>query len=123
MVTGGVDPLSGLPLEDTGTAFSSQSDNILSGGVGNDELFGTEGADTFRFTSALLDGIADTDIIRNYQAEDSLNFSDYLSAGGSIASTRVDSDHLRVTLSGEDVINVFGNQSALNTVESQLAIL
>lgn len=117
----GSDWLSG----DTGTdiLLGGQGDDILSGGVGNDDLSGNEGADTFRFTSALLDGIADTDIIRDYQAEDNLNFRPYLKAGGSIASTRVASDHLRVELSGEDRVNVFGDQSALDAIENQLSML
>jgi len=94
--------------------------DILTGGLGNDVLIGNGGADTFQFAADLLDGVADTDAIERFQSQDSLDFSTYLEAGGSIETTRVSARLLRIELSGEDIVNVFGNANALDTAESQL---
>ena len=94
--------------------------DILTGGLGNDVLIGNGGADTFQFAADLLDGVADTDAIERFQSQDSLDFSAYLEVGGSIETTRVSPRLLRIDLSGEDIVNVFGNANALDTAESQL---
>ena len=94
--------------------------DILTGGLGNDVLIGNGGADTFRFEADLLNGVADTDAIERFQSQDSLDFSAYLEAGGSIETTRVSARLLRIELSGEDIVNVFGNSSALDAAQSQL---
>jgi Ca2+-binding RTX toxin-like protein len=58
------------------------SDTLI-GGVGNDTLIGGKGADTFVFgEDILLDTAEDTDIITDFKAEDSLDFSEFLEAGG-----------------------------------------
>lgn len=98
------------------------SDN-LNGGIGNDVLIGGDDSDTFQFFSDLLDGLEDTDTILNFQAEDTLDFfTDYLGGGGTIEFTRLTAGFLQISLSGEDVVNVFGSQDALDDAENQLTI-
>ena len=62
------------------------------------------------------------DIIHDYQAIDSFDFQGYLGAGGTISFTRVSPEFLKINLSGEDLVNVFGGRRALNAAEDQLAI-
>ena len=95
----------------------------LNGGVGNDVLYGGDGADLFRFEGELLDGLSDIDVVQSFQVQDSFNFDDYLSAGGSIGATRISNGLLQIDLSGEDVLNVLGGREALNSAEAQLAAL
>ena len=102
------------------TLIGGQGADILTGGKGNDVLLGGGGTDTFNFTEDLLDGVADTDTIQQFQSQDILDFSAYLDAGGSIDTTRVTSKLLRVDLGGEDIVNIFGNSNALDVAQSQL---
>lgn len=95
----------------------------LNGGTGNDVMQGGPGTDLFRFESDLLDGISDVDVILDFQAQDSFNFDDYLGAGGSIAVTRIARGFLQIDLSGEDTLNIFGSNGALNAAEVQLEAL
>lgn len=93
----------------------------LTGGTGSDVLIGGSDADTFRFFSDLIDGLQDIDTIQDFQAQDTLDFfTDYIGSDGTIEFTRVSSGFLQINLSGEDVVNVFGSQSALNGAEAQL---
>ncbi|ABW25259.1 calcium-binding protein [Acaryochloris marina] len=94
----------------------------LNGGTGNDLMRGGRGADVFRFERDLLDGIADRDVILDFQAQDAFNFDDYLGAGGSVTISRI-TGGLNIDLSGEDTIMVFGSRSALNAAEAQLEAL
>ncbi|WP_299493196.1 calcium-binding protein [Acaryochloris sp. IP29b_bin.137] len=103
--------------------FGGRGADDLNGGTGNDVMRGNRGADVFRFESDLLDGISDIDVIQGFQSQDSFNFDDYLGAGGSVAFTRVAGGFLQIDLSGEDTVNVFGSNSALNAAEAQLAAL
>jgi ELWxxDGT repeat protein len=93
----------------------------LTGGTGNDDLIGGGGSDTFRFEGDLLDGQSDTDTIQNFQAQDTFDFTGYLSAGGSIEATRVSSGLLQIDLNGEDIVNLLGGRNGLNAAEAQLA--
>jgi hypothetical protein len=68
------------------------------------------GSDIFR------DPSRDVDIINNFQVNDTLDFTDYLRVGGTIAFERTSSHSLEIDLSGEDKIEVFGNQDALDQV-------
>lgn len=95
--------------------------DAIRGGTGNDLIFGKGGSDIFVFGSKLLDGIADTDNIRDFQAIDSFDFKGYLGAGGTISFKRVRQEFLQIDLGGEDLINVFGGRRALNAAEEQLA--
>lgn len=97
--------------------------DTLNGGVGSDVLFGRRGADTFEFGSDLLDGLEDIDTIQHFQGQDSFSFSSYLGAGGTLETTRIAKGFLQIDLSGEDIVNVFGRESALNNAESQLTDL
>ncbi|PZD74452.1 Bifunctional hemolysin/adenylate cyclase [Acaryochloris thomasi RCC1774] len=108
---------------DSDTLIGGGGADILTGGQGSDVLIGDGGADIFRFGGELLEGQADVDTIENFQTQDSFDFTDYLGAGGSIEATRVTPGLLRLDLNGEDIVNVFGNQSSLNAAESQLADL
>ena len=94
--------------------------DILEGGIGNDVLIGEGGADIFLFADDLLDGLADTDTIQDFQSRDILDFSAYVDAGGSIGATRVTSRFLRLDLSGEDTVDIFGSASALDAAEAQI---
>ena len=94
--------------------------DILEGGIGNDVLIGEGGADTFRFADDLLDGLADSDTIQDFQAQDILDVSAYVGAGGSIGANRVTSGFLRLDLSGEDTVDVFGSAIALDIAELQI---
>ena len=95
--------------------------DVLEGGQGSDVMFGERGPDTFVFKDDLLDGVADIDIIQGFQAQDTLDFTDYLGAGGSIEVTRVTAEFLRIDLSAEDVVNVFGSSEALDEAQTQLS--
>jgi hypothetical protein len=87
------------------------------GGVGNDALRGNGGANIFVFGSDIFrDPSRDVDIINNFQVNDTLDFTDYLRVGGTIAFERTSSHSLEIDLSGEDKIEVFGNQDALDQV-------
>lgn len=97
--------------------------DIVDGGTGNDIAFGNGGADTFRFGSDLLDGVADIDVIQGFQGQDAFDFTEYLGAGGTVEFNRVRGGLLQISLSGEDTVNVFGGQGALNAAEAQLADL
>ena len=102
------------------TLLGSQGVDVLEGGIGNDVLSGGGGGDTFRFAADLLDGLADTDMIQNFEAQDILDFSAYIDAGGSIGATRVSSESLRLDLSGEDTVEIVGSAFALDIAESQI---
>ena len=105
------------------TLIGGQGADTLEGGTGDDILLGEEGADTFEFNGDLLDGIADTDTIQSFQLEDTFDFTGYLDAGGAIELTRITSEFLRIDLSSEDVVNVFGLQAGLDAAEAQLSAL
>ena len=97
----------------------------LNGGIGNDKLNGGLGKDTYIFGSDILDGQADVDTISWFQTNDMLDFTSYLNAGGTIESTRVSQNLLRVDLINlsnevEDVVNIFGSQTALSAAEAGL---
>jgi len=100
-----------------------QGADTLVGGTGNDLLVGEEGVDTFQFESDLLDGTQDTDTIENFQAQDSFDFSNYLSTGASITFTRVSPNLLQIVLQNEDVVNVSGTSVGLNAAEVQLVAI
>ena len=101
-------------------------DDTLNGGVGNDTLNGGVGKDIFVFGSELLDGLEDEDTIYNFQADDMLDFTSYLNAGGGIGFARVSEQNLiQVNLTNTsnnvvDVVNIFGNNTALDSAEYQL---
>lgn len=114
----GQDTLVGGAGQDT--VIGGQGADVLNGGSGDDVLIGDEGVDTFQVDRTLLDEISDTDTIQNFESEDVLDFADYVRAGGSVEAIRVTSDFLRIELSGEDVIHVFGQSNALDIAVSQL---
>ena len=101
--------------------FGQGGADKISGGPGSDVLDGGGGADTFLFGQELLDGQSDTDTIVNFKTQDILDFTGYLSAGGSIEATRVTSGLLSLNLGNEDVVNIFGDRSGLDAAESQIA--
>ena len=108
---------------DNDVLFGGRGADDLNGGTGNDVMRGGPGADLFRFESDLLDGLSDVDTIQGFQAQDAFNFDDYLGAGGTVDFTRISQGFLQIDLSGEDVVNVFGNNGALNSAEAQLTAL
>ena len=113
---GGGDTLAGG--EGADTLNGGGGADTLDGQAGSDTLNGGGGADTYVFASDILwDGEDDVDTISNFQAQDLFDFSDYLAGGGRILFDRVTDDLLQVDLTGEDVINVFGN---LDAAEAQL---
>ncbi|MDJ0689773.1 MAG: peroxidase family protein [Xenococcaceae cyanobacterium MO_188.B32] len=95
--------------------------DTIRGGTGDDNIFGQGGGDTFVFGSELLDGIADRNNIRGFQAIDSFDFKNYLGAGGTISYLRINPGLLQIDLSGQDIVNVFGGRRALNIAEDRLA--
>lgn len=117
----GADVLVGGANDDV--LFGGRGADDLNGGIGNDVMRGRRGADVFRFESDLLDGVADVDTIRGFQAQDSFNFDDYLGAGGTVEFTRIARGFLQIDLSGEDTVNVFGSNGVLNSAEAQLTAL
>ncbi len=95
----------------------------LNGGVGNDFYRGGDGKDIFFFGGDLLDGQQDLDIITNFEAQDTLDFSEYLAAGGQISfssSTFEGRNAIDISLSGEDTVTIVGD---LKAAERQLALL
>ena len=102
------------------TLIGGQGEDTLLGGIGDDILIGNQGADSFLFEQDLLDGQSDTDTIQNFQSEDILDFSAYLLGGGSIEISRVTAEFLRIELSSEDTVNIFGSSSALDIAETQI---
>ncbi|MEO1186159.1 MAG: hypothetical protein AAFX46_16425, partial [Cyanobacteria bacterium J06636_27] len=100
-------------------------DDLLDGGIGDDKLNGGLGKDTYIFGSEILDGQMDIDTIDYFQTDDTLDFTSYLNAGGTISFTR-ESDHLlKVNLLNlsneiEDVVNISGSKTALSTAEAVL---
>lgn len=94
--------------------------DLIEGGTGNDVMFGNRGADVFTFGGDLLDGLSDLDTIQGFQSQDSLDFTEYLGAGGTVAFNRVKSGLVQIDLSGEDTVNVFGSSGNLNSLEAQL---
>ncbi|WP_299404755.1 ELWxxDGT repeat protein [Acaryochloris sp. IP29b_bin.148] len=102
------------------TLIGGQGADVLNGGTGDDVLIGDGGADTFQFDQDLLDGRSDTNTIQDFQARDILDFAGYIDAGGSIEATRVTSEFLRIDLSSEDILNIFGSSRALDIAETQL---
>ena len=108
---------------DNDRIVGGSGDDTIIGGTGDDTLTGARGADIFVFEADLLDGQSDTDRIRNFRSDDLLDFTDYLGAGGSIESTRVNSSLLSLDLGDEDILNIAGNQSGLDAAELQLEAL
>jgi len=103
------------------TLFGNKGADLINGQVGNDVLYGGFGADTFVFADDLLnDGFSDTDTVRQVTAEDSFDFSDYISAGGTVSFERVNNGFLSIDLSGEDTVVVLGDASGLDAAEEQL---
>jgi hypothetical protein len=95
------------------------SDTLI-GGVGNDTLIGGKGADTFVFgEDILLDTAEDTDIITDFKAEDSLDFSEFLEAGGEFSLVFLP-DELTVGLSSGDTVLVQGDLDDLNSAFEEL---
>ncbi|MBE9138885.1 hypothetical protein IQ254_17085 [Nodosilinea sp. LEGE 07088] len=87
-------------------------DDILEGGLGSDELTGGPGSDTFRFGADLLtSGGGDIDVITDFEALDSLDFSGFLGAGGEF-SLAVLPDLLTVNFSTGDQLTVLGDLDA-----------
>ena len=100
-------------------------DDLLDGGIGNDQLNGGFGKDTYIFSSELLDDRMDVDTINCFQNDDTLDFTSYLNAGGTISFTRESENLLRVNLLNssneiEDVVNIFGSKTALFAAEALL---
>ncbi len=103
------------------TLFGNKGDDLIDGQAGNDVLYGGFGADTFVFAGDILnDGLSDTDTVRQVTAEDSFDFSDYISAGGTVSFERVNNGFLSIDLSGEDTVYVLGSGSGLDAAEEQL---
>jgi phospholipase/lecithinase/hemolysin len=103
----------------------SVGEDKLNGGVGNDTLNGGFGIDTFVFSNDLLDSFEDVDTINDFQANDILDFTGYLNAGGAIDFSYADPNLLQVNLINlsneiEDVVNIFGSQAALAVAEAQI---
>ncbi|MEM9219690.1 MAG: SGNH/GDSL hydrolase family protein [Cyanobacteria bacterium P01_F01_bin.150] len=102
-------------------------DDWLDGGRGSDSLFGGPGADTYVFGRSLLDGIADTDVIVDFQPNDQLDVSAFRSAGGTVETQRLLPRLLRVSLGdtngGGDRIFIQGNAEALSELTNTLAIV
>ena len=91
--------------------------------MGNDFYRGGDGKDIFFFGGDLLDGQQDLDIITNFEAKDTLDFSEYLAAGGQISfssSTFEGRNAIDISLSGEDTVTIVGD---LKAAERQLALL
>ncbi len=89
-----------------------RGDDILVGGQGDDILIGNGGKDTFYFGADIYaDGLEDKDLIKDFQAGDSFDFSEYLKVGGEISYTR-NNQRLLINLSDEDSIIVRGNLEA-----------
>jgi Ca2+-binding RTX toxin-like protein len=111
---GGDDQLLGLSGDDW--LRGGEGDDLLEGGQGSDYLYGGLGSDIFRFGGELLsDGLKDADIIKDFSAEDSFDFSGYLGvgggAGGGIALS-MKPNELLIDLGGEDTISVRGDINA-----------
>ena len=118
----GADTLAGGAGDDT--LRGNLGADILDGQAGNDNLLGGFGIDTYVFASDLLnDGFFDTDRIVRFRANEILDFSDYVGAGGTVSFTRNSSNSLTIDLSGEDTVNVYGVNVALDAAESQLKAL
>ncbi|MGB7412754.1 MAG: peroxidase family protein [Thermosynechococcaceae cyanobacterium] len=99
--------------------FGDNGDDTLVGGAGNDVYNGGAGSDRYIFGNDLLnDGLLDRDTIMDFKATDTFDLTDYR---GSVGVTRFGSRVLEVDLNGEDKVMVFGNRSALNGLETQLA--
>ena len=90
------------------TLIGGRSGDLLNGGTGNDELLGNGGKDTFQFGSDLLDGIKDRDLIKDFAAGDTFDFSEYLEAGGDI-SFSLGQGELLIDLNQEDLVQVQGD--------------
>ena len=99
--------------------------DTLVGGAGSDVLRGNGGADTFVFEDSIIgDSVFDTDTIRNFQTSDSLDFTDFLEAGGTLDFERTSRTSLKIDLNdGGDRVDVFGSNRALNAVEDELSLL
>ena len=100
-------------------------DDLLDGGIGDDKLNGGLGKDTYIFGSDILDGQMNIDTIDCFQADDILDFSSYLNAGGTISFTRESEHLLKVNLLNlsneiEDVVNISGSQTALSAAEAAI---
>lgn len=101
------------------TLTGGHNDDILVGNVGNDVLQGLGGHDTFRFGSDLLDGVKDIDLIKDFAAEDTFDFSKYLEAGGFLDFS-LGKGELTIDLNHEDSILVRGD---LDAAQQQLIAL
>jgi Ca2+-binding RTX toxin-like protein len=89
-----------------------RGDDLLAGGQGDDILIGNGGKDTFYFGADIYaDGLEDQDLITDFQARDSFDFSKYLQTGGQISYTS-NNQRLLINLSDEDSIIVRGNLEA-----------
>jgi hypothetical protein len=95
------------------------ANGTIFGGDGNDTLIGGEGNEVFGFSSDIYqDGVQDLKTIQGFQAGDSLDFSGYMQAGGSVTFTRT--QELQINLGNEDSITLSGD---LNAAEQQLSLL
>lgn len=99
--------------------------DTLEGGRGNDTMIGGRGKDIYVFGRELLDGVADRDIIQDFEVGDSLDLKGYLSAGGGVHAEKLSSKVLQLTLTNaqgiaEDQILIFGERSALAAVFNSL---
>ena len=119
----GNDKLNGSIGNDT--LKGGAGDDLLDGGIGDDKLNGGLGKDTYIFGSDILDGQMNIDTIDCFQADDILDFSSYLNAGGTISFTRESEHLLKVNLLNlsneiEDVVNISGSQTALSAAEAAI---
>ena len=116
---GGDDEIFGLSGDDL--LRGGAGDDILDGGLGSDVKTGGPGADTFRFGADLLaSGGGDVDVITDFEAIDSIDFSGFLGAGGEF-SLAVLSDRLIANLSTGDTVTVLGDLAAASAQLEPLA--
>jgi len=123
---GGDDQIAGLSGDDwlrggdgNDTLIGGDGSDRLVGGPGSDRLIGGDGSDIFVF-ELVDDGIADTDTITDFAAEDALDFGDFLNTGGQL-SLLLGEDALTVALSNGDRITIQGDLDAAVSQLSPLA--
>jgi hypothetical protein len=98
-------------------------DDTLVGGIGSDILLSNGGADTFVFGGDLLsDPAEDSDIIRDFAAEDSLDFSGFLEAGGEFSLVFLP-EEITASLSSGDSVVIRGDLDDLTMAFDQLSPL
>ena len=118
---GGIDYIHGGDGNDY--IYGGRGADTIRGGAGNDHIRGGSGTDTYVFGYELLDGHRNVDTIWGFQKIDSFDFNGYLGAGGKVELEWYGRGALRIDLSGEDVVKVFGSRRAIITAVNQLKAL